>query len=41
LKKEAKTFITFIVMPGLGPGTHDFAAARKSWMAGPSPAMTT
>jgi hypothetical protein len=30
-----------LVMPGLGPGIHDFPAGRvKSWMAGPSPAMT-
>ncbi len=29
------------VMPGPGPGIHDFAGAiPKSWMAGPSPAMT-
>jgi hypothetical protein len=29
------------VIPGLGPGTHDFAGAiLKSWMAGPSQAMT-
>jgi hypothetical protein len=30
------------VMPGLGPGIHEFAAAAqgKSWMAGTSPAMT-
>jgi TRAP-type C4-dicarboxylate transport system permease small subunit len=28
-------------MPGLGPGIHAFVrAAPKSWMAGPSPAMT-
>jgi hypothetical protein len=31
-----------LVMPGLGPGIHDFLdhAVFKSWMAGPSPAMT-
>ena len=29
------------VLPGLGPGIHDFAGAiLKSWMAGPSPART-
>jgi hypothetical protein len=27
-------------MPGLGPGIHVFGAV-KTWMAGPSPAMTT
>ena len=31
-----------LVMPGLVPGIHVFAAAkqRKTWMAGTSPAMT-
>src|SRR5579871_3036989 len=34
------------VMPGLGPGTHASPTSEqhqrsKSWMAGPSPAMTT
>jgi hypothetical protein len=29
-------------MPGLGPGIHVFlSAAAKTWMAGPSPAMTS
>jgi hypothetical protein len=28
-----------IVMPGLVPGIHVFAA-KKAWMAGSSPAMT-
>jgi len=29
-------------MPGLVPGIHVFfSAARKAWMAGTSPAMTT
>ncbi len=29
------------VMPGPGPGIHDCtSAALKTWMAGPSPAMT-
>jgi hypothetical protein len=28
------------VMPGLVPGIHVLAAARKTWMAGTSPAMT-
>jgi hypothetical protein len=27
-------------MPGLVPGIHVFGAAKKSWMAGTSPAMT-
>jgi ABC-type Fe3+/spermidine/putrescine transport system ATPase subunit len=27
-------------MPGLVPGIHDSGAARKTWMAGPRPAMT-
>ena len=30
-----------IVMPGLGPGIHVFLAMAFSWMAGPSPAMTS
>ena len=30
----------YTVMPGLGPGIHVFGAV-KTWMAGPSPAMTT
>src|SRR6478752_9126146 len=29
-----------LVMPGLEPGIHVLAAARKTWMAGSSPAMT-
>jgi hypothetical protein len=31
-----------LVMPGLVPGIHVFAAAKqgKTWMAGTSPAMT-
>jgi hypothetical protein len=29
-----------IVMPGLVPGIHVLGAARKTWMAGTSPAMT-
>jgi hypothetical protein len=28
------------VMPGLVPGIHVLLAARKTWMAGTSPAMT-
>ena len=28
------------VMPGLGPGIHDFSRSAKAWMAGPRPAMT-
>jgi hypothetical protein len=28
------------VMPGLVPGIHVFAALKKAWMAGTSPAMT-
>jgi hypothetical protein len=28
-------------MPGLGPGIHAFPTVQpKTWMAGPSPAMT-
>jgi hypothetical protein len=27
-------------MPGLVPGIHVFLVAAKTWMAGPSPAMT-
>ncbi len=31
----------FIVMPGLGPGTHVLRRPQvKTWVAGPSPAMT-
>ena len=29
-----------VVMPGLDPGIHDFLSGIKTWMAGPSPAMT-
>ena len=29
------------VMPGLVPGIHVLASARKAWMAATSPAMTT
>jgi hypothetical protein len=32
-------FVMYFVMPGLVPGIHVFAA-RKTWMAGTSPAMT-
>jgi hypothetical protein len=36
------TLATNLVMPGLVPGIHVFAKfnARKTWMAGSSPAMT-
>ena len=31
-----------VVMPGLGPGIHEFfVLVGKTWMAGTSPAMTT
>jgi hypothetical protein len=34
-------FLANLVMPGLVPGIHAFGvAAGKTWMAGPSPAMT-
>jgi len=36
----SKVVTTNSVMPGLVPGIHVFAAARKTWMAGTSPAMT-
>ncbi len=29
-----------VVMPGLVPGIHVLGAAKRSWMAGTSPAMT-
>jgi hypothetical protein len=29
-----------LVMPGLVPGIHVLIQARKTWMAGTSPAMT-
>jgi hypothetical protein len=31
------TFGIWLVMPGLVPGTHVFAAARKTWIAGTKP----
>jgi hypothetical protein len=36
-------YLKFDVMPGLVPGIHvlEVSAARKTWMAGTSPAMTT
>jgi len=43
-RKAANNFRRFFefVMPGLVPGIHVLAAfeARKTWMAGTSPAMT-
>jgi hypothetical protein len=37
---EAPTLLSTVI-PGLGPGIHDFASGvLKSWMPGPSPGMT-
>ena len=33
-------FVMRGLAPGLAPRIHVFSAAAKTWMAGPSPAMT-
>src|SRR6185312_9395437 len=38
---DARARATFFVMAGLVPAIHVYAQARKTWMPGSSPGMTT
>jgi hypothetical protein len=42
MEPRESAFVAKLVMPGLVPGIHVLtsSAARKTWMAGTSPAMT-